>query len=389
MKRITLIILIICVFLSIFFYFYIKNNEEKQSVYLDKSKRSLLKKNQSNIKVNTKINNIVKTTLPLFIISDLIKYNIDTNNLTPKEWNRFLDLYAKKRVKSTEKEFIENLSLDAYISSNYVDLKQIDFLLSKGFDPNKKNIYGFPPLFLYFANTKVFDKKLINKLIYRGFDINSTFNTNNVTLDLLNAAMMNKEPYIRDKLVLYMEENGFSLINEEKSKQYLTTLNLSSGKLLNKFAKKIIKNIDLNDSVNQAETTLEVLIKSNINNKLITELLSKDINIENSNIGINLLHVGIINNNISNENLNKMIQLGININGQDEKYEETPLFFAVKKKDINKIKLLLENNADLDIKNKKAEDIFDYIDKKYNLNSKNEKLIYEVLIKEKNERNQQ
>lgn len=306
-----------------------------------------------------KISHIVK--LPYFIENSLIDYNMSSENLNKERWEQFLHLYSNKQMLNIKKDYINNISLIDFLLNDPVDLQSLRFLISQGYDPNAKH-NKLSPLYQYIHLTKKFNKNTLDALLDMGFSINSSFELGDkINFDLLNAAITNSNPSIQQKMVNYLASKGLKITNKNFGNYVVSMYNYKNK---NNLIQKTLPSIDVNSKTQFGNTIANQILAVNVNNKTISLLLQKNIQFENN--GWAFLASAISNENISNENLQKILDLGVNINAVN-KDNETPLFLAMRNADIKKVKFLIEHGADLSIRNKKGHDATYYIDTGINI----------------------
>jgi ankyrin repeat protein len=257
-----------------------------------------------------------------------------------------------------------------------------ELLIEKGADLNLKNTEGTTSLMISILENNSNISKL---LIEKGADLNLTDNEDNTSLML----SIEKNNFDICKLLI---EKGADL-NLKNNKGYTSLMlavvenNFNICKLL------IEKDVDLNLKNNDGYTSLMISIKNNsffayynniknkkiyfLNNLYIIKLLIKkgaDLNIEN-NKKLTPLFFCIKFNNLGMFKF--LIKNNVDINFQNS-YGLTPLMFCIINNydnddyNIDYIKILIENNANIFIKDKKEKTAFGHYNYFYSItNNKN------------------
>jgi ankyrin repeat protein len=169
-------------------------------------------------------------------------------------------------------------------------------------DINAKDIDGNTALLYAFFNKDLINSKLIKLLINKGADINTSDNDGN------NALLMaiSRDDFINAKILI---ENG--------ADPYITT-------------KDGLKAIDVMKDTEEMKDLYNFYLKTQKNNKLNRALIN-----------------ACLQDGYDSEII-RLIEEGANVNYWDPSRKTNPLFIAVSRKNYNLVKLLLEEDADID-----------------------------------------
>jgi len=129
-----------------------------------------------------------------------------------------------------------------------------------------------------------------------------------------------------------------------------------------KLIKKLFENIDINDSISPFVSNFERILRDGGDSELVNYLLDKGVNINGD--GYNSLHAGVRSNNINLPTFQRIIDNSSDINARIDKILRTPLLHALSIKHMynyEKIELLLQNGADIEISDYKGQNAYDYV----------------------------
>lgn len=314
---------------------------------------------QNNLANNTlsedKFTIVHRDRLPDFIKTDLAKYNIKGKNFTKIKWEKFLTLYTNRKISVIKDWYNQNIILDSILTSPNIDTNKIKFLVNNGLNPNKEDKNGIPPIYKYFSKG-LFNKKTLNNLVNMGFDIHATVNINNKTYNLLNAAMENENQKSQKEFIRYLNNKNIKF-NGKDFDNYIPSLLMYADR--DKLILDLSSEIDLSKPYGKT-TEFGAIIASQVKNITVTKLLENNtITIQNDPY---LLNLAMGNMFISIQNLQKIVDLGANINSLDPTHQ-TPLFVAMATKNFERIKWLIQNGADIHIKDNKGKTALQYLEK--------------------------
>ncbi|WP_321311222.1 hypothetical protein [Halarcobacter sp.] len=362
-------ILSICISFFMGFFFdkiYFKDTEKAiENISMNKIEN---KKNEDSKNTYLMEKEIVKSIeLPTFIKNDIEKFHITTNDFTQKDWEKFLYLYSKKYLKEEiNKNFFRNTPFHV-IATGFYNFNDIKKMLEEGFDINQKNSKGESPLMLAFKSNNI--------LVIKEFIKMGAIPDENCLL----YALKNSNKYTKKASINILKQYGIQLDNVK----FFDVANSIENK---EYLHELIENIDVNTQVkeNSYISLFEDMLLQNHDNKTISKFLNNGVKFEKKD-GFNSLHALVTNNNISNENIQKIIDMGENVN--EVFYNgtgNTPLLRAMafaNVVDINKIDTLLKNGADMNVVNKKGNGVYEYLDRVKDEDKKNK--IIEILNKYK------
>lgn len=349
---------------------------EKQVI----TKEILPKKAKVIVKNQTQQNTI---KLPDFIIDDLKKARIKTKNLTKEDWHKFLSFYAFKHSNKIDKKSIESFirnkdgkSLIHLIAAAGL-IDNLEELIKLGYDINEEDEYGNTPLLLAMQNTNGSGDLIgvIKKMLKLGANLSINNNEQYVN-DALSIALNKDYNY---SVVKYLLENGLVL-----SKKHLYFLSKNKNK---NFLYQFLDTLDIN-SYDNIEI-LDKLISFNANNEIISNVIQNYINLNpklySANPSkLNILHTASISKTISAQNIEKIINLGIDVNSKVTSSGFTALMYAVHNANINTIETLLKHGARFDIYDNLGRNIYDIMANSVNIDDKKQQKIIELFDKYSN-----
>lgn len=335
------------------------------------NQKNILKTIITNVIIKDKVVNEIHEEIPFFIEEDLKEFNIETKELLKSSWERFLKLYTEQYNIQKNNMFIENISMQDLIPFyGKIDLEKIKSLVDIGYDINKidKNT-GASLISYYFQEASTFDINILDALINMGVDLNNKEDDIKklVNSDLIYSALLNSKPEVGYKLIQFLKSKDIPIYNQNFKLNIRMIMN--QNKYKKEYLNKILPNINPNTRMdNSTYNVLEFILTENAEDENINILLDKDIKLNQSYKDINTLHYASKNENISMHTYQRLIDLGANINSQTKETLETPLMLSIRNKNIKQIEILLNNGANIYIKNNKGQDIFDYIKKIKNNN---------------------
>lgn len=311
--------------------------------------------------------------LPYYIKEDLEKYEIDSLHLNRIKWESFLKKLKKDNINNLKLFDGENILDIAVKSSNK---KFVEYLLSLDFDINQKGEGNLSPIKLAIKNG---DIDMIKFLHENGAMLEDG---SEKEFDLIVYALLNiKNEYKKDEIIDYLSSaEGFSLKkNAQKYFQYVF-----NGVISNRLKDTIINNINPSDNIDENYDNLEYAIKNNLDNETLEKMIS---NYDFENIkkdGLNLLHVSAMNRSLSDENFKYILEKSASFIDKTDTIGFTPLMHAVNFMNKKKIKILLENGAEINTINVLDENVFDILESKKDYISKKD--LYEIkeLLNENN-----
>lgn len=335
-------------------------------------KENVILNNNEKIIKNVNKNSIKECSLPKYVITSLRSKNIDYKKLDNERWEFFLDLYKKESFSEIKQIYHDQNLLDIAINSS--NLHFIAKLLDLGFDINQKSKGFMNPITYAVSNG---DLQTIEFLVDNGA-ILSVADGN--SMDLLDYAFIRIDNKIKkSEVISYLLKNTKLNLKNDSQKYFNSMINgynTTSKELID----KLINYIDPNTKINNTFTNFEMALKVGMDDERISKLIN-DYDFEGNKDGFNALHSSSFNKNISDTIFKKIIMNTKDIDSLDT-IGNTPLMYAVKNLDYNKIKILLQNNANVNLVNSLGQTTFDML-KKNNYN-KDSKLIMkiETLLKE-------
>lgn len=287
--------------------------------------------------------------LPKFIEEDIKKYNIDTTKLSKQKWSKFLFLVGKER-EDKFKSYISPSFIQA--SSLLPDKRLLEYLVSINIDLNKKDNFGTTALMMVAKNSLS-----VNTLKFLSENGANLFEKDNMGNDILDYAFNNKNKHTRNKLVDFLLSNGYDLENNV-NKYFNSMLSYE-----NKYAMKYYQKADPNYTNNEMKNLLEIAIEKGASSKIIQDFIDRYDISNRKNNHYTALHIGALQNKIDTKTFNKLIKKGFDVNAKIDKTLQTPLMYAVRGNNIDKIKILLENGADIHATDCNGKDAYYYLTK--------------------------
>jgi len=301
-----------------------------------------------------------KVNLPIFIKNTIKSYGIDSENLSEEDWNNFLLQLKKDNLNTLLDEDVNGLNL-LHIAVKSGSMTMTKKLLDLGYDVNVKDKYGNTPLI--YASKDSNNLNLIKELINNGADIFTNYH--NKSPDVLTNALRSGK--WNTELVSYLKEQGL-----EFKKKHLNELTYDYNK---EYLYEHLQTIGINPQVVEGRSYFEQLLKNNTSNDVIEYMLDNNLDLENDSKGYNALHSATMNQNITIENLQRIINAGVDINAvASEKSQQTPIMYAVFRANIKKIKLYLESGADTSKIDWLGKNVYDYLERSKFYKSDEEKI---------------
>ncbi|RBQ31922.1 hypothetical protein CRU92_03915 [Arcobacter sp. FW59] len=348
--------------ISIFFFilgifigklFYDKEYIETTKIQnIEDDKKLINNQNNSEEKI------ILKDELPIFIKEDLEYHSINTSNLTKKDWEDFL-LRIKKANLDELINYQETGESLLHLAIKNGSLSMIRKLLDMGYDINIKDKYGNTPIYYAFMNNN--NLSLIKELVSNGADLYEDYYHEKKD-DVLNVALRNNP---NEELVNYLKENGLNF-----SKKHLLGLSKSYNK---DYLMEHISNLDKNTQFIGEKSYFEQLLYLNTDNDVIEYMLDNNVDLQQDNEGYTALHAVAMNQKISVENIQRIIDSGVDINTSNVGNKITPLMMVVFSGDIEKTKLYLENKADISKIDWLDRTVYDFLEQSKQYKSKEDK----------------
>lgn len=334
--------------------------EDKQTKQELENCKNLLKNRENSVaKLDTK--------LPYFIELSLSEFNISSDKLDEKSWKNFLSLYSLRhpQIAQNSKFFSWNGFLS---SSRSLTIEDVEDLIKKGYDLNKKDELGASFLSTYVRYMKDFDRTFFERLSDLGVDYVLKMDSNdfgkNANNDIIMATLLNPNRKMANEFFDFLDTKGVSMTNKNYAFN-LMILNNLEPKYKNKYYQRMLVDLDVNLPVTKSQgeeiKAYQLILNNNANNDTIDMLLGKDIQLNKSKNGINILHSVTENTNISPLNYQRLIDLGVDINAQTVENKATPLMLAISKGRVMQVKSLLSNGANVNLKDRQGHDIYYYL----------------------------
>ncbi|OUM62550.1 hypothetical protein PIROE2DRAFT_61815 [Piromyces sp. E2] len=261
---------------------------------------------------------------------DLVQYLIESEPFK----------YTSKEINS--KDLIGDYPILVALSNNNIEI--FDYLLEKGADCNTKNNNGVPLLFLViYLNDinyiiSVVNEKTRYKINFNILDSNGytplMVSYNHKYMDIFNYLVEYLDINQKDK---YGHTLLYYVIKEEDETNMKNLISI--GAKIN------------NDCMNIASSKRYIL-------RYILEYDNIPINYINDK-GESLLMAAILNSSIDSELFKKLIKVGCDVNAQDNE-GNTPLIHAVKKENIEIVKLLIQYGVIKEMKNNNGKTAKDF-----------------------------
>lgn len=351
-------ILIVGVFSLILGVFIGKIFYEKEDIQISRIEN--IKKDE-NLAINQNIIEervILKEELPIFIKEDLEYYSIDTSNLTKKDWEDFLFMIKKGNLDELIDYENSGHSL-LHLAVRSGSLNMIRKLLDMGYDINSKDKYGNTPIYYAFMDKN--NLNTIKELVINGADLYEAYYDEKKD-DVMGVALRTSQ---NRELVDYLKENGLQF-----SKKHLHELTNPRNK---EYLLEHISSLEKNTQFFGEKSYFEQLIYKNVDNDVIEYMLDNSVDLQKDNEGYTALHAASLNTKISVENLQRIIDSGIDINTVETNSKMTPLMRVVFNGDIEKINLYLENKADISRIDALDRTVYDFLEQSTRYKSKEDK----------------
>ncbi|WP_321471141.1 ankyrin repeat domain-containing protein [Halarcobacter sp.] len=341
------LLFILNIFLLIFFMF---NN-----IFIED--KIILKNNDSLLAYKNEIDN----ELPIFIKNDIKYYGIDPRTLDKSSWDLFKSKLKEEKLnnQTTMKKIKFNSfsSLKSLFLSEKLDLDLIEYLIDNGMDINKKDEKNMTPLAYLFSKTNSFDRSKIESLVNLGANL---YFKNNEGLDILNMALSNENREVRGQLIEYLREKGISFSTSDNPEKYLQSIDrrMKNSKYIN----EIVSNIsDVNAKLPNGNSAFLHLLFMKMSNKNIEYFLDNyvDVTIDTKE-PYKVLHAAIMNGRVSSKNIERIIDMGADINQRTSKVNATPLMTAAYEGDIDSMKILLKYGANINLTDAYNRDVYYY-----------------------------
>ncbi|RBQ31920.1 hypothetical protein CRU92_03905 [Arcobacter sp. FW59] len=344
-KMKTYIFILLALIIGIFIEKYLfKDIPTIDEIKVENSNTMHNKIDEINIQKDTGINTIIYK-LPEFVTKDLAKYSINSDNLDEYDWNTFLEKIKKQSIESFSTKQ-GNSFFHLLMSNSNIDFETIDELLSQGLNINQINKYGETPIMLALKNSNL-NISDIEKLLEKG----AYLDEKSINYTLKNSNITQKE-----NIMNYLKEQGFKLDKEE----YFSDANSLENR---QYLKELLQNIDINFKVKDSLSSFESVLMANQDNEIIEYYLNNGVKLD-ENDGFSVLHAISKNENISLENIQKIIDSGGDINEPTSKVLMTPLMTFIAnngENNVEKIKLLLENGANISKTNFLGKSAYDFL----------------------------
>lgn len=287
-----------------------------------------------------------KKIIPIFIQNSLYASGINLNNLSQKSWNEFLN---KVQMQGLGK-FVSSKRNGGYtLIHTLSQVGAIDIvkeLVGKGFDINAKTDNGNTPLLLATQSMNLED---IKELVGMGADIDAQ---SNYGRDVLASAFQHENTLEREKIIKYlMEEQGFNFKdNPEKYLKYMASAPDGNKAYVMEVLPYLSKK-------NYAKSIKTIFEYGKGDDKMIDFFISSG-----EDIDINSLNYITRGKNVSTQKLEYMVQkYNLDINKGDDIAGLTPLMHAVHVADTEKVEFYLNHGANLEVTNKKGQNVFHVI----------------------------
>lgn len=309
------------------------------------------------------------TSLPSYIHEDMKKAGFNATLLDENMWKNFIKYIINQ---SKLNDYKDNNVLFAQALSGEINLENIKKLIQSGYDINALNENGESYIQLIMQNLKSEDdiqnlKNLINEYgvnIYSLSNIDVFEDALVGKKDILNYVIDNPNANIREKLIQFLDEKGLRI--KDNPEKYIDLMYLENSQ---NYKKQIIDNLDMQKKILKDIDAFNFVFVDLDNNQISNALNSGKYRIDVSSKGTNLAHLLSFHDNLSQENITKIIKSGINLNanssffGYDGTTGSTPLqtniMFSANP-NLKTIELLLQNGANPYIEDFQGKNAFDY-----------------------------
>jgi len=326
-----------------------------------------VKPHERSVKKSTisRTSNVSSIHYPEFIAKELEVKNLDIGNLTTEQWNSFKRLMAFEFLYNLKSETGWYFSDFAIANNEY---SVIDGFSEAGIDLNIINKRGILPI-VHAAEYSSFD--FFEYLISIGVEVplDSNLDPNN---NIIRAASENKNIDERNKILEYLNALSFGFKDDED--KFFSTMKSS---LYIEDNKNYLSKVSVYEEKEKKINILELMIKNGASNELLAYFPEDKIQeLCNGERSFSALHALALNKEVSESNILRIIENCKDINAQGF-LGVTPLMYAVKFRNLNYVKLLIGNGADVQVKDNSGRIAYDYIKKSPLPISKSEQIFLE------------
>lgn len=324
--------------------------------------------NSANISIIEKIkvieinNTKIIYQVPFFIKQDLDYEGFSSVNITLEDWENFLFLKSIERYKQSPEKFIL-IALESDSIEFFELLKNSNIEI----DLKRRDNSGNSLIKIAFRKSNF---TMIRYLIENDYiAIDDIVETQGGKNDLLQLVLYRIEDSNKFSLINYLVNSGIDI----RDKKYIGSLLRSSNKNIYEYSEQIIHNSD----ILQDNNDINIIARYDTKGDAIRYVLD---NLDFTQIQKgSFLLISSSNKHISNKLFKEIVKKDFNINFASSYTLQTPLMNAVNNGDIDKVKILLENGANKELKDFRGRDILDVLENSKSLTSYEYNEIKEIL----------
>jgi ankyrin repeat protein len=239
-----------------------------------------------------------------------------------------------------------NVNSDLIIAIDENDIEKVKSLLDKGADINARNEYGYTALMM--AVERARDVKLVNLLLDKGADVNAK-NNNNDKYKLNQTALIYASIYEETEVVIALLEKGAD-VNAKNNYGYSPLIMAAAHERLGNVKALLAKGANVNATDEKGRTALmRSAEKGDVGTVRALLAGGADVNSRDKKGETALMLVPD-----HKESILLLLNNGARANETNE-LGETPLMYAAKERAVDKVRLLLERNADVKARSKNGE----------------------------------
>jgi ankyrin repeat protein len=234
-----------------------------------------------------------------------------------------------------------------HTAANGYDIAIVKYLISKGADVNAKNNYGQTPLHLAAGSGHDWGVKVVKYLVSKGADVHAQDNSANTPLD--QAKEWNTNPAIIEYLTSQMKQVP------PRPRQFTATEQAEIDNFCVEHGKDV-KAVD-----EDGGTLLHVAMWNGSSIAVVQFLISNgaDVNAKENRFDKTPLHYAVGKSAPNVGVVELLLASGADVNAKDKYDDKTPLHYAVgvlrpDAKNVEIVKLLISNGADVNAKNNKG-----------------------------------
>ncbi|WP_241654087.1 ankyrin repeat domain-containing protein [Geovibrio thiophilus] len=287
--------------------------------------------------------------LPSFMEKSAKKFGFE--NLSGSNWQEFAYAVRKKHVNELEKELgITYLHLLA-ATGRLQDAAE--YLERYPAEVNSVDRWGNSPLHYAVMNGELEAVKLL-------YDMGADIKRENSFLngDVLWFALLSEEEQSHEITDLLLEK-GCSFADSNK---YILGV-LSDREKQAKYLTEILKNTDpfVPADPSGSFPVINAILRDDTTGDAVNYCLEKGIDLDIRNHMFLPLQAAMSNSAVTMNQVERMIELGADVNGKMLSTGQTPLMYAVKGRRFDMAELLLRKGAGLDVLDNRNQDVYEYL----------------------------